>query len=63
LLACHVVPDVALRTRAVPRRTAAVKPELPADFEEAQWAKLRDCIIAVHCKRPVATSLEQLYTV
>ncbi|PNW75189.1 hypothetical protein CHLRE_12g516500v5 [Chlamydomonas reinhardtii] len=39
-----------------------VKPELPANFEESTWSKLRDCIIAVHCKRPVSNSLEELYT-
>jgi hypothetical protein len=41
----------------------AVKPELPANFEEATWCKLRDCVTAVHCKRPVSCSLEELYTV
>ncbi|KAG2482358.1 hypothetical protein HYH03_018708 [Edaphochlamys debaryana] len=39
-----------------------VKPELPANFEEVTWAKLKDCVVAVHCKRPVSNSLEELYT-
>lgn len=41
----------------------AVKPQLPANFEEVTWAKLQDAVNAVHEKRPVATSLEELYRV
>mmetsp|Transcript_26924 Transcript_26924/g.58796 ORF Transcript_26924/g.58796 Transcript_26924/m.58796 type:complete len:739 (-) Transcript_26924:3390-5606(-) len=37
------------------------KPELPSDFEESTWIKLQDAVDAVHCKRPVACSLEELY--
>jgi hypothetical protein len=41
----------------------AVKPELPANFEEVTWAKLRASVVAVHDKTPVSCSLEELYTV
>lgn len=37
------------------------KPTLPSNFEEDTWAKLRDAVVAVHNKAPVATSLEELY--
>lgn len=42
---------------------AAVKPQLPADFEAATWRKLSAAVAAVHEKTPVATSLEELYRV
>lgn len=41
----------------------AAKPELPPNFEEVTWAKLQDAVRAVHEKRPVACSLEELYAV
>jgi hypothetical protein len=41
----------------------AVKPQLPANFEEETWSKLEDAVNAVHAKQPVAHSLEQLYRV
>ncbi|GFR43674.1 hypothetical protein Agub_g4782, partial [Astrephomene gubernaculifera] len=50
------------QTKKLVIKPLKVKPELPANFEEATWSKLRDCIDAVHCKRPVACSLEELYT-
>lgn len=37
------------------------KPKLPTDFEANTWAKLQDAIHAVHGKRAVAYSLEELY--
>lgn len=37
------------------------KPELPENFEVVTWAKLQEAITAVHCKRKVSTSLEELY--
>eukprot|EP00798_Chlamydomonas_sp_ICE-L_P023806 gene23806-9369_t len=44
-----------------PRTKADGKPALPTDFEETTWAKIQDAINAVHCKRPVTCSLEELY--
>ena len=41
----------------------AGKPALPDNFEEVTWAKLQDAVNAVHEKRKVATSLEELYMV
>lgn len=41
-----------------PLRTA---PKLPANFEQATWAKLLDAVRAVHGKRAVNHSLEELY--
>eukprot|EP00197_Chlamydomonas_leiostraca_P016154 CAMPEP_0202861492 /NCGR_PEP_ID=MMETSP1391-20130828/2868_1 /ASSEMBLY_ACC=CAM_ASM_000867 /TAXON_ID=1034604 /ORGANISM="Chlamydomonas leiostraca, Strain SAG 11-49" /LENGTH=749 /DNA_ID=CAMNT_0049540895 /DNA_START=162 /DNA_END=2411 /DNA_ORIENTATION=- len=37
------------------------KPALPEDFEATTWAKLQDAVRAVHDKRPVSCSLEELY--
>ncbi|KAA6417758.1 MAG: ubiquitin- cullin 4 [Trebouxia sp. A1-2] len=37
------------------------KPKLPADFESATWAKLNEAVSAVHGKKGVALSLEELY--
>lgn len=39
------------------------KPELPPDFEQRTWEKLRDAVHAVHDKQPVSSSLEELYAV
>ncbi|GLC45097.1 hypothetical protein PLESTB_001467900 [Pleodorina starrii] len=50
------------QTKKLVIKPLKVKPELPANFEEATWSKLHDCIQAVHCKRPVSCSLEELYT-
>ncbi len=41
----------------------AARPKLPSDFEEATWAKLRNAVQAVHAKRAVSCSLEELYRV
>ena len=41
----------------------AAKPQLPADFEATTWSKLREAVQAVHGKRPVSVSLEELYRV
>lgn len=41
----------------------AVKPQLPVNFEEDTWAKVQDAVNAVHQKRPVGYSLEELYRV
>ncbi|KAG2445601.1 hypothetical protein HXX76_000212 [Chlamydomonas incerta] len=49
------------QTKKLVIKPLKVKPELPANFEELTWGKLRDCVIAVHCKRPVSNSLEELY--
>ncbi|KAK9826788.1 hypothetical protein WJX81_000888 [Elliptochloris bilobata] len=37
------------------------KPKLPDGFEAETWAKLQDAVHAVHAKRPVSCSLEELY--
>ncbi|GAX74771.1 hypothetical protein CEUSTIGMA_g2218.t1 [Chlamydomonas eustigma] len=37
------------------------KPTLPENFEEATWSKLQEAIQAVHGKKRVSTSLEELY--
>lgn len=41
----------------------AEKPKLPEDFEARTWEKLRMAVQAVHAKKPVASSLEELYRV
>lgn len=41
----------------------AEKPKLPEDFEEKTWEKLRTAVQAVHAKKPVSSSLEELYRV
>ena len=41
----------------------AEQPKLPANFEAETWAKLEDAVDAVHGKRTVACSLEELYRV
>lgn len=47
----------------VARLRFSVKPELPVNFEEVTWGKLRECVVAVHNKTPVSCSLEELYMV
>ncbi|GFH16839.1 CULLIN_2 domain-containing protein [Haematococcus lacustris] len=37
------------------------KPELPANFEEETWSKLRQAVQAINAKQPVSCSLEELY--
>ncbi|CAI7830140.1 unnamed protein product, partial [Closterium sp. NIES-54] len=37
------------------------KPQLPPDYEETTWAKLREAVTAIHEKRAVSCSLEELY--
>ncbi len=44
-------------------RDTAGKPKLPDGFEAETWAKLQDAVHAVHDKRPVSCSLEELYRV
>ncbi|KAJ1619545.1 Cullin repeat-like-containing domain protein, partial [Pavlovales sp. CCMP2436] len=39
----------------------SIKPSLPADFELVTWQKLQAAVRAVHEKRPVESSLEELY--
>ena len=51
------------RSYAILDSCAAAKPELPENFEEVTWAKLQDAVQAVHNKRPVSCSLEELYSV
>jgi hypothetical protein len=46
-----------------PRRTPTEQPKLPENFERDTWAKLEDAVDAVHGKRTVACSLEELYRV
>ena len=41
----------------------AERPQLPSDFEAVTWLKLEDAIRAVHEKRAVSSSLEELYRV
>ena len=41
----------------------AAKPKLPADFESITWAKLNEAVLAVHGKKGVSLSLEELYRV
>ncbi|GFH30551.1 CULLIN_2 domain-containing protein, partial [Haematococcus lacustris] len=37
------------------------KPELPANFEEETWSKLRQAVQAINAKQAVSCSLEELY--
>lgn len=39
------------------------KPKLPVDFEEKTWSKLKEAVKAVHEKRRIEYSLEELYRV
>lgn len=39
------------------------KPQLPENFEEETWQRLKDCVRAVHMQQPVTQSFEQLYKV
>lgn len=41
----------------------ADKPQLPENFEDETWQKLKDCVRAVHMQQPVNQSFEQLYKV
>eukprot|EP00963_Diacronema_lutheri_P008971 scaffold785_cov335-Pavlova_lutheri.AAC.3 len=41
----------------------SAKPKLPENFEQTTTAKLKDAVAAVHEKRPVNCSLEELYQV
>ncbi len=41
----------------------AVKPQLPLDFEAIAWGKLKEAVSAIHAKRPVSYSFEELYKV
>lgn len=49
------------QTKKLVIKPLKLKPQLPKNFEEVTWAKLQDAVNAVHCKRPVSTSLEELY--
>ncbi len=51
------------RGRVCLRATCAARPELPSDFEEVTWGKLREAVHAVFHKQPVARSLEELFSV
>ena len=42
---------------------SAEKPKLPVDFEEKTWSKLKEAVKAVHEKRRIEYSLEELYRV
>ncbi|KAK9797070.1 hypothetical protein WJX73_002435 [Symbiochloris irregularis] len=53
-------------SQAAPARKLTIKPlkskpKLPQDFEATTWAKLQAAVQAVHEKRAVAYSLEELY--
>jgi cullin-4 len=41
----------------------AARPQLPSDFEATAWAKLKEAVNAIHAKRPVSYSFEELYRV
>ncbi len=41
----------------------AAKPQLPSDFEATAWGKLKEAVTAIHAKRPVSYSFEELYKV
>ncbi|BDA50712.1 Cullin-4 [Coccomyxa sp. Obi] len=52
-------PSVAPRKLVI--KPLKSRPQLPADFEARTWGKLREAVLAVHAKRPVSCSLEELY--
>lgn len=39
------------------------RPKLPANYQEVTWDKLSDAVDAIHHRRSVNTSLEELYQV
>jgi len=41
----------------------AGRPQLPSDFEATAWGKLKEAVNAIHAKRPVSYSFEELYRV
>ena len=45
------------------RAAAAEKPQLPTDFEAVTWKRLEEAVHAVHEKRAVSSSFEELYRV
>jgi len=51
------------RFRGIRTGNVAAKPKLPENFEQTTTAKLKDAVAAVHEKRPVNCSLEELYQV
>jgi hypothetical protein len=42
-------------------RLRLVKPQLPANFQEDTWRKLKNAVEAIQQDRPVAEGLEDLY--
>lgn len=42
---------------------AAARPQLPSDFEATAWGKLKEAVNAIHAKKPVSYSFEELYRV
>lgn len=41
--------------------SSSVKPNLPANFRETTWEKLQAAVQAIHHKRAITYSLEELY--
>ena len=42
---------------------ALARPQLPPNYQEEAWSKLREAVDAIHQKRSVSSSLEELYQV
>ena len=40
---------------------AAEKPRLPDNYEERTWFQLKDAVHAIHARRAIDASLEELY--
>ena len=58
--------QLARKTNGAPVKTLKIKPlrakpKLPENFAEDTWARLQLAVAAVHGKRPVAASYEELY--
>lgn len=37
------------------------KPQLPPNYQETTWQKLKDAVIAIQTSKPISTSQEELY--
>ncbi|CAI5508271.1 unnamed protein product [Closterium sp. Naga37s-1] len=59
-LSSHSCPPPPLLSSG-PHPPPPAKPQLPPDYEETTWAKLREAVTAIHEKRAVSCSLEELY--
>ena len=58
----YVICTLYVRTHVyVHVHTSTVKPDLPRDYEEQTWTKLREAILAVQRQKHISYSLEELY--